>query len=101
MDWIHPYSSQDVPATSNSWAMNRQSKHLACSASLDGILMRPQDLKNSIIQNYINVWQSQWNEQTQKFRSVEPTVKKWKFSLNITRRDMPECPLSCTKKKKF
>ncbi|KAG5887838.1 hypothetical protein JTB14_024321 [Gonioctena quinquepunctata] len=43
------------------------------------------DLKNSIKQNCTNAWQSQWNEQTQKLRSVKP--KKWQFPINITRRD--------------
>ncbi|KAG5874568.1 hypothetical protein JTB14_019570 [Gonioctena quinquepunctata] len=59
----------------------------ACSAPPDGIPIRSQDLKNYIKHNSINVWQSQWNEQTQKLRSDKPTVEKWQFPINITRRE--------------
>ncbi|KAG5884672.1 hypothetical protein JTB14_010591 [Gonioctena quinquepunctata] len=80
-DFIMPKGSlrqnHGVPATSESWAMNRQIKvQDASSVPPDRVPIRPQDLKNPIEQNSINVWQSKWNKQTQQLRSVKPTVEK-------------------------
>ncbi|KAG5858350.1 hypothetical protein JTB14_037319 [Gonioctena quinquepunctata] len=74
--------SRDIGILGNEQA----DKDARCSVPPDGIPIIFQALKNSIKQNSINVWQSQWNEQTHKLRSVKPSVEKWQFPINITRR---------------
>lgn len=62
-------------------------KHATTGLVDEGIPVPLDDIKKAIKQNLTNVWQEQWDRYDGQLKRIKPSIKKWIYPKDISRRE--------------